>query len=120
MPYTTLKVLGTDKAGDETLALETGADTQVANGFEFVNDGATVLKIIEGSGAAEEITLEAIKDRYDRSEDTLTYTIDKDKTYIFGPWLPEIWNIEGNVRFKFTKSAAAATTVLAISVANPT
>lgn len=122
MAYVELTVLAADKAGDETLALESAVDTQGTDGFEFVNDGQTIVKVIDDSAAGDgdTITLEAVLDRYGRAEDTLTRTIVAKKSYIYGPFLPEIWNQGGKLRFKFTGSPDANTTVMAVRVANPT
>ena len=122
MAYTELTVLAADKAGDELIALMVGANTQTADGFEFVNDGRTMLLVLDelALGAGDTITLEAILDRYGRAEDVLTRTVTAKKMYAYGPFLPEIWNqTDGKVKFKFT-TGAATTTLIAIRVADPT
>jgi len=120
MAYTTLPVLDAVKAGTEIDGLEVGANTQGGNGFEFANDGKTILKVIEGTGVAEGITFEAILDRFGRAEDVLTRVVTASKSFIYGPFMPEIWNINGKLRFKFTGAAGAATTCMAIRVSHPT
>lgn len=121
MAYTELTVLAADKAGDELLALMVGADTQGTDGFEFINDGKTILLVLDelATGAGDTITLEAIADKYGRLEDSLTRTVTAKKAYAYGPFLPDIWNQSGKVKFKFT-TAASTTTLMAIRVANPT
>jgi len=121
MAYKELTVLESDKSGDELIALMVGADTQESDGFEFNNDGKTVLLVLDelATGAGDTITFEAIADKYGRLEDTLTRTVTAKKMYVYGPFLPEIWNQSDNkVKFKFT-TAASTTTVVAIKVANP-
>jgi len=122
MAYTELTVLAADKAGDELIALMVGANTQTADGFEFVNDGRTMLLVLDelALGAGDTITPEAILDRYGRAEDVLTRTVTAKKMYAYGPFLPEIWNqTDGKVKFKFT-TADAKTQLVAIRVADPT
>ena len=122
MAYTELTVLGADKAGDELIALMVGASTQAADGFEFDNDGRTMLLVLDelATGAGDTITFEAILDRYGRAEDVLTRTVTAKKMFAYGPFLPEIWNqTDGKVKFKFT-TAAATTQLVAIRVADPT
>jgi len=122
MAYVTLTVLGADKLGDELIALMVGADDQGAgDGFEFLNDGSTVLLVLDqlALGAGDDFTLEAVLDQYGRAEDVLLRTINAKKIYIYGPFLPEIWNIDGKIRFKFT-THDIKTQLIAISVKNPT
>ena len=122
MAYTELTVLGADKAGDELIALMVGASTQAADGFEFDNDGCTMLLVLDelATGAGDTITFKAILDRYGRAEDVLTRTVTAKKMFAYGPFLPEIWNqTDGKLKFKFT-TAAVTTTLVAIRVANPT
>ena len=122
MAYTELTVLGAAKAGDELIAKMVGADTQSSNGFEFVNDGRTMLLVLDelATGAGVTITFEAILDRYGRAEDVLTRTVTAQKMFAYGPFLPEIWNqTDGKLKFKFT-TASIKTKLVAIRVANPT
>jgi len=119
--YTTLTVLAADKDGDELLALMVGADTQAADGFDFPNDGNVVLLVqdLVATGAGDILTLSGINDPYGRPEATLTRTITLKKMYIYGPFLPLIWNqSDGTINCKFT-TAAATTLIAAIRVANP-
>ena len=121
MAYTTLTVLGAVKAGTELIALMVGADTQGADGFDFANDGQTVLLVLDilATGAGDTITFEAVTDPDGRAETTLTRTVTAKKIFVYGPFLPLIWNqSNGRVRLKFT-TAAAGTTLIAIRVANP-
>jgi len=120
--YTTLTVLAADKAGDELIALMVGADTQAADGFEFANDGQVVILVLDqlAAGAGDTITFEAINDPYGRPEETLTRTVTAQKIYVYGPFLPLIWNqTDGTVKLKFT-TADAKTQLIAIRIANPT
>lgn len=120
MAYTTLTVLGADKAGDELIALMVGADTQDTDGFDFDNTGKEIVLVLDelATGAGDTITFEAINDKYGRAETTLTRTVTAKKIYAYGPFLPEIWNQSDNtVRFKFT-TAASTTTVMVIRVDN--
>jgi len=122
MAYTTLTVLGADKAGDELIALMVAANTQGADGFDFANDGKTIILVLDAlaTGAGDTITFEAITDEDGRAETTLTRTVTAKKIYAYGPFSPAIWNqSNGRVRFKFT-TAAATTTVIVIRVDNPT
>jgi hypothetical protein len=122
MAYTTLTVLGADKAGDELIALMVGADTQDTEGFDFANDGKTVLLVLDelATGAGDTITFEAVNDPDGRAETTLTRTVTARKIYVYGPFLPLIWNqSNGRVRLKFT-TASSKTTIIAIRVSNPT
>ena len=122
MAYTELTVLAASKAGDELIAKMVGANSQGSNGFEFVNDGRTMLLVLDelATGAGDTITFKAILDRYGRAEDVLTRTVTAKKMFAYGPFLPEIWNqTDGKVRLKFT-TAAVKTTLVAIRVANPT
>ncbi len=122
MAYTTLTVLAAAKAGNELIALMVAANTQGADGFDFANDGQTVLLVLDqlAAGAGDTITFEAITDSDGRAETTLTRTVTAKKIYAYGPFLSSIWNqSDGRVRFKFT-TAAATTTVIAIRVNNPT
>jgi len=120
--YTTLTVLAADKTGDELLAEMVGADTQAADGFDFPNDGNVVLLVQDdpSTGAGDTLTFSAINDPYGRPEATLTRTITSKKMYVYGPFLPLIWNqSDGTINCKFT-TAAATTLIMAIRVANPT
>ena len=122
MAYTLLTVLGADKAGDELIALMVGADTQGADGFDFPNDGKTVVLVLDelSAGAGDTITFEAVNDPDGRAETTLTRTVTLKKIYVYGPFLPLIWNqSNGRVRLKFT-TANAKTQLMAIRVSNPT
>lgn len=122
MAYTALTVLAADKAGDELIALMVAANTQGADGFEFANDGKTILLVLDqlAAGAGDTITFIAIADEDGRVETTLTRTVTLKKIYAYGPFLPEIWNqSDGKVKFKFT-TGAATTTLVAIRVDNPT
>jgi hypothetical protein len=99
-----------------------GADTQAGDGFEFVNDGKTILLVQDdvSTGAGDTITFEAIADSYGRLETTLTRTVTLKKMYAYGPFLPDIWNqSDGTVKLKFA-THASTTLVIAIRVANPT
>ena len=121
MAYTTLTVLDADKAGDELIALMVGADTQAGDGFDFANDGQTILFVLDelAAGAGYTITFEAVTDPDGRSETTLTRTVVAKKLYFYGPFLPLIWNQSGEVvRLKFT-TANAKTKIMAVRVSNP-
>lgn len=124
--YTELTILAADKAGDQLNAdaspLMVGADTQATDGFDFINDGNVVLLVIDAvaDGAGDTLIFEAVNDPYGRPEETLARTITAAKAYIYGPFLPLIWNqSDGTVRCKF-ETANAKTTIIAIRVANPT
>ncbi len=122
MAYTTLTVLPAVKAGSELIALMVGANTQGADGFDFANDGQTILIVLDvlATGAGDTLTFEAITDSDGRVETTLARTIVAKKIYAYGPFLPAIWNqSDGRVRCKFT-TGAAGTTLIAIRVNNPT
>lgn len=121
MAYTLLTVLDADKAGDELIALMVGADTQDTDGFDFPNDGQTVLLVLDqlAAGAGDTITFEAVTDPDGRAETTLTRAVTLKKIYVYGPFLPLIWNqSDGRVRLKFT-TADAKTQIVAIRVSNP-
>ena len=121
MAYTALTVLANDVDGDELIALMVGADTQDTDGFEFANDGQTVLLVHDelAAGAGDTITFEDVADIYGRHETTLARTVTAKKMYMYGPFLPGIWNqSDGKVKAKFT-TAAATTLVVAVRVANP-
>ena len=121
MAYTTLTVLDAVKAGTELIALMVGADTQDTDGFDFANDGQTILLVLDvlATGAGDTITFEAVTDPDGRAETTLTRTVTAKKIFAYGPFLPLIWNqSNGRVRLKFT-TAAAGTTLIAIRVSNP-
>jgi hypothetical protein len=121
MAYTALTVLPADIDGDELIALMVAANTQGADGFQFANDGRTMLLVLDqlAAGAGDTITFEGLPDKYGRSESPLTRTVTAKKIFAYGPFLPELWNKTGGVvRFKFT-TAAATTAVIAIQVANP-
>ena len=121
MAYTTLTVLGAAKAGNELIALMVGSDTQGADGFDFANDGQTVLLVLDqlAAGAGDTITFEAVNDPDGRVETTLARTVTAKKIYVYGPFLPLIWNqSNGRVRLKFT-TANAMTQIMAIRVNNP-
>ncbi len=121
MAYTTLTVLGTDKAGDELIALMVGSDTQDTDGFDFANDGQTILFVLDelAAGAGDTMTFEAVTDPDGRSETTLTRTVTAKKLYFYGPFLPLIWNqSNGRVRVKFT-TASSKTKIIAARVSNP-
>ena len=121
MAYTELTVLAADIEGDEVLALLVGADTQGASGFEFANDGKTLLYVFDelAAGAGDTITFEGVADKFGRSETTLTRTVTLKSAYFYGPFNPALWNKgDGMVRFKFT-TANAKTELMAIRVANP-
>ena len=121
MGYTTLPVLDADKAGDELIALMVGADTQDTDGFDFANDGKTILLVLDtlATGAGDIITFEAVVDPDGRAETTLTRTVTLKKIFAYGPFLPLIWNqSNGRVRLKFT-THAGTTTIVAIRVSNP-
>ena len=119
--YTTLIVLAADKVGDELLALMVGADTQAADGFDFPNDGNVILLVQDdpSTGAGDDFAFSAINDPYGRPEATLTRTVTLKKMYVYGPFLPLIWNqTDGTINLKFT-THAATTLIAAIRVANP-
>ena len=121
MAYTTLTVLDTDKVGDELIALMVGSDTQAGDGFEFVNDGRTIIFVLDelAAGAGDTITFEGVTDSDGRSETTLTRTVTAKKLYFYGPFLPDIWNQAGNlVKFKFT-TANSKTKVMVARISNP-
>jgi len=121
MAYTTLTVLAADIDGDELIALMVGADTQGTSGFEFANDGKTLLLVLDqlAAGAGDTITFEGVNDKYGRAETTLTRTVTAKKMYIYGPFDPALWNKDnGKVRFAFT-TKDAKTTLMAIRCANP-
>jgi len=121
MAYTTLTVLDADKAGDELIALMVGSDTQDTDGFDFANDGQTILFVLDelSAGAGDTITFEAVNDPDGRAETTLTRTVTAKKMYFYGPFLPLIWNqSNGRVRLKFT-TADAKTQIMAVRVSNP-
>ncbi len=121
MAYTALTVLPADIDGDELIALMVGSDTQGADGFEFANDGRTMLLVLDqlAAGAGDTITFEGVADKFGRSETTLTRTVTAKKIYAYGPFDPSLWNKTGGVvRFKFT-THDAKTTLVAIRVANP-
>ena len=121
MAYTTLTVLDTDKAGDELITLMVGADTQAGDGFEFVNDGRTILFVLDelATGAGDTITFEDVVDSDGRSETTLTRAVTAKKLFFYGPFLPDIWNQAGGlVKFKFT-TAISKTKVIAARISNP-
>ena len=124
MAYTLLTVLDADKAGDELIALMVQADTQTASGFDFPNDGQTIILVLDElvGGTGGTITLEAITDPDGRVETTLTRTVTAKKIYPYGPFLPSIWNqTDGRVRFKFTAGANLdKIDVVVIRVSNPT
>jgi len=119
--YTELTVLEADIDGDELIALMVGADTGGTSGFEFANDGRTLLYVLDqlAAGAGDTITLEGVADKYGRSESTLTRTVTAKKMYFYGPFDPALWNKgDGKVRFDFT-TKAATTTLMAVRCANP-
>ncbi len=121
MAYTRLTVLDADKAGDELIALMVGANTQAGDGFDFPNDGKTILFVLDelAAGAGDTITFEAVTDPDGRAETTLTRTVTAKKLYFYGPFLPLIWNqTDGMVRLKFT-TANTKTKILAVRVGNP-
>jgi len=121
MAYTTLTVLDAVKAGSELIALMVGADTQAGDGFDFANDGQTILLVLDqlAAGAGDTITFQAVTDPDGRAETTLTRTVVAAKIYAYGPFLPLIWNqSNGRVRLKFT-TANAKTQLMAIRVSNP-
>ena len=121
MAYTTLTVLAADKAGDELIALMVGADTQDTDGFDFANDGQTILLVLDelAAGAGDTITFEAVNDPDGRAETTLTRTVTAKKIYAYGPFLPLLWNqSNGRVRLKFG-TASSKTRIMAIRVSNP-
>jgi hypothetical protein len=120
MAYTNLTVLASDIDGDELIALMVAANTQGFDGFEFENDGKTILLVLDSlaSGAGDTITFEGVTDKYGRSESPLTRTVTAKKIYSLGPFRPDLWNkTGGKVRFKLT-TAAATTTLMAIRVDN--
>lgn len=120
MAYTTLTVLAADIDGDELIALQVGADTQGASGFQFANDGKTLLFVMDqlATGAGDTLTFIGVNDKYGRAETTLARTITAKKMYIYGPFDPSLWNdVAGMVRFAFT-TADAKTTLMAIRCAN--
>ena len=122
MAHTELTVLNSAKAGSELIALMAAANTQGADGFMFVNDGKTILIVLDvlATGAGDIITFIAINDPAGRAETTLTRTVTAKKIFSYGPFLPDIWNqSDGKVKFKFT-TGAAGTTLIAIRVQNPT
>ena len=121
MAYTNLTVLVSAKSGGEMVALMVGSDTQGADGFDFANDGKTILFVLDelATGAGDTITFEAIADSDGRVETTLTRTVTAKKIYMYGPFLPAIWNqSDGRVRLKFT-TASSKTTLVAVRVDNP-
>ena len=122
MAYTALTVLDTDKAGDELIALMVGSDTQGGDGFEFPNDGKTIVFVLDelAAGAGDTITFEAIADSDGRVETTLARTVTAKKLYFYGPFAPAIWNqSDGTVKLKFT-TANSKTKLIAARVSNPT
>lgn len=121
MAYTTLTVLDTDKTGDELIALMVGADTQGGDGFDFANDGQTILFVLDelATGAGDTMTFEAVNDPDGRAETTLTRTVTANKLFFYGPFLPLLWNqSNGRVRVKFT-TANSKTKIIAARISNP-
>ena len=105
MAYTNLTVLAADIDGDELIAAMVGADTQGASGFEFDNDGKTVLLVLDqlAAGAGDTLTFEGNNDKFGRAEASLARTITAKKMYVFGPFAKELWDkTGGKVRFAFT------------------
>ncbi|KKM15254.1 hypothetical protein LCGC14_1697930 [marine sediment metagenome] len=122
MAYTGLTVLDAAKAGNELIALMVGADTQAGDGFDFPNDGKTVLLVLDelATGAGDTLTFEAVADPDGRVETTLARTVTLKKIFVYGPFLPLLWNqSDGKVRAKFT-TANSKTKIMAIRVADPT
>lgn len=119
MAYTELTVVNVDKDGVLDLdASMVAANTQDADGFEFDNDGNTIIIIVD-TDAGDTFTLEDIADRYGRTETTLTRAVAAADKAIIGPFLPEIWNqTDGKVKGKFS-TAAATTTIVAVRVVKP-
>ena len=120
MAYTTLTVLDADIDGDELIALQVGANTQGTSGFQFPNDGKTLLFVMDilATGAGDTLTFIGVNDKYGRAETTLTRTVTSKKQFIYGPFDPSLWNdASGMVRFAFT-TKAAGTTLMAIRCAN--
>jgi len=120
MAYTELTVLGSDKDGDELIALMVGADTQDTDGFEFANDGRTHLIVLDelAAGAGDTLTFVGVADKYGRSETTLARTVTAKKIFSYGPFDPPLWNDSaGMTKCKFT-TAAATTLIIAIQIAN--
>lgn len=121
MAYTALTVLASDIDGDELIALMVGADTQGDGGFEFQNDGKTIIFVLDelALGAGDTITFQANADRFGNTPAPLTRTVTLKKLYFYGPFNPEEWNkVGGVVRLKFT-TANAKTRIMAVRVANP-
>lgn len=115
-----MTVLAADIDGDELIALYTPGDTGGIDGFEFDNDGKTILFVIDqlAAGAGDTITFESNADKFGRSETTLTRTVTLKKMYIYGPFEPSLWNqTGGKVRFNLT-TKAATTNMVAIRCAN--
>lgn len=119
MAYTELTVQPVDKDGILDLdAVMVGADTQGDDGFEFDNDGNTVLVIVD-TDAGDTLTLEDVADRFGRNEADLARAIAAADKAVIGPFLPEIWNqTDGMVKGKFT-THAATTTIVAVKVVKP-
>lgn len=122
MAYTGLTVLDAVKAGNELIALMVGADTQAGDGFDFPNDGKTVLLVLDelATGAGDTLTFEAVADPDGRVETTLARTVTLKKIFVYGPFSPLLFNqSDGKVRAKFT-TANSKTKIMAIRVSNPT
>ena len=120
MAYTELTVLASDKDGDELIALMVGSDTQDTDGFEFANDGDTMILVLDilATGAGDTITFEGVANKYGRSETDLTRAVTAKKIYTYGPFAPGLWNDSaGMAKFKFA-TADAGTTLIAIRIAN--
>ena len=122
MADTTLVVTDVDREGIVDIAADTNAKATSTAGagfsYLFVNDGKTVLLVVNGAVGADTYTFVAINDKYGRTE-TLARTVLVSDSAIIGPFLPELWN-DAAGRVKFNLGAGQATNfVLAARVANP-
>lgn len=102
-----------DMAADANVRLGNAA---AGSGFDFPNDGRTVL-IVDGV-TGDTFTFTAVADKFGRTE-TLAPVVAAGKWAIIGPFLPELWNnASGNVHFLPT-AGNAGDILLAVRIANP-
>jgi len=100
--------------------LRTGAEVtynSVTNvgGFRFLNDGKTIMVVVEKNTADCEVGITPVAKIDSLAAVARAVDVKSGKTYVMGPWPPEIYNdTDGYANFTIEADEAAAVAVLSI------
>lgn len=100
--------------------LRTGAEVSyqsvtTADGFRFLNDGKTIMVVVEKNTADCEVSIIPVAKVDGLAAAAKTVDVKSAKAYVFGPWPPEIYNdTNGYANFTIEANEASAVAVLSI------